>query len=221
MEKYDFEESLNRIVETISYSTPLRQESIPGDENTSEKQPSFANATVVYVIVEATEDSPQLIQSFITEATKIAKAHENCKGVVCYDDKMLLVYSSAYKAELGYALDDAARIRSLSMVVSKLGKNKGYSPLKVSIGMDYGPIEMYRMTSDENGKPRYAWRGQAIKRAQKNAESAQDEIVISRTVWNNLSERNQKLFTMQSVLTENYSGQIVNVMMNNWLNKSL
>lgn len=221
MGKYVFEESLSRINEIMSYSAPLTDESIPGAEGTSEKQPSFVNATVVYVIVETAEESPQVIQSFLAEAIKIAKAHENCKDFICIEDRLVLLYSSAFKAELGYALDDAARIRSLSMVVSKIGKQKGFGSIKVKIGMDYGRVEMYTMEQDEMGSPKYAWRGPAINGAKMNAEDAIDEIIITRIVWNNLSENNQKLFRMQSVLTENYRGQLINVMMNNWLNKAL
>lgn len=221
MEKYEFEDSLKRITETMTYSKPLVEESIPDNEGTSEKQPCFVKATVVYVVMEKTENSPQVMQSFISEASRIAKAHTNCKDVICFEDRMVLIYSSAYKAELGYALDDAARIRSLSMVISKLGRKKGYGSIKVNIGMDFGLVEMYRMGSDINESPRIAWRGTAIDNARKNAEDAQDELIITSVVWNNLSERDQKLFKMQSVLTENYVGQIVNIMMNNWLNKSL
>lgn len=221
MEKYVFEESLGRINETMSYSVPFTQDSIPDVEGTSEKQSCFVNATVVYVIIETAADSPQVMQSFLAEACKIAKAHENCKDVICVEDKLVFIYSSAYKAELGYALDDAARVRSLAMVVSKIGRQKGYGDIKVKIGMDYGLVEMYLMGKDENGSAKYAWRGSAIMTAKKNAEDARDEIIITRVVWNNLSENNQKLFSIQNVLTENYRGQIVNVMMNNWLNKAL
>lgn len=221
MEKYVFEESLGRINETMSYSVPFTQDSIPDVEGTSEKQSCFVNATVVYVIIETAADSPQVMQSFLAEACKIAKAHENCKDVICVEDRLVFIYSSAYKAELGYALDDAARVRSLAMVVSKIGRQKGYGDIKVKIGMDYGLVEMYLMGKDENGSAKYAWRGSAIKTAKKNAEDARDEIIITRVVWNNLSENNQKLFSIQNVLTENYRGQIVNVMMNNWLNKAL
>lgn len=221
MERYEFEDSLERITETMTYSSPLVEESIPDNEGISEKQPCFVKATVVYVVIEQTENSPQVMQSFISEASRIAKAHTNCKDVICFENRLVIVYSSAYKVELGYALDDAARIRSLSMVISKLGRKKGYGSINVNIGMDYGLIEMYRMDTDMNRFPRFAWRGTTIDNARKNAEDARDEIIITSVIWNNLNERNQKLFKMQNVLTENYVGQIVNIMMNNWLNKSL
>ena len=187
MEKYEFEDSIKRITETMTYSRPLVEESIPDKEETSEKQPCFVKATVVYIIMEQTDNSSQVMQSFISEASKIARAHTNCKDVICFEDRMILIYSYAYKSELGYALDDAARIRSLSMVVSKLGRKKGYGSIKVNIGMDYGLVEMYRMSTDMKGSPRFAWRGASIKNAQKNAENAQDELVITSVVWNNLN----------------------------------
>lgn len=221
MEKYVFEDSIGRISKIMTYSTPLVQDSIPDEDETSEMQPCFVNATVVYVVLETIGDSPQVMQGFITEASKIVRAHENCKDVICSEDRMVLIYSTAFKAELENALDDAARIRSLSMVVSKLGRKKGLGTIKVNIGMDFGVVEMYKMCQNSTGNSHYVWRGKTINNAQKNANEAHDEIIITRVVWNNLSERNQKLFRMQSVLTENYRGQIVNIMMNNWLNKAL
>lgn len=221
MEQYVFEDSIGRINQMMTYSTPLVRASIPDEDETSEMQPCFVNATVVYVVMKNIGESSQVMQGFITEASKIARAHENCKDVICAEDRMIILYSTALKAELENALDDAARIRSLSMVVSKLGRKKGLGPIKANIGMDFGVVEMYKMSQDGFGNSQYAWRGQAITNAQKNADEASDEIIITRVVWNNLSERNQKLFRMQSVLTENYRGQIVNIMMNNWLNKAL
>lgn len=221
MSQYDFEDSLRRINETMAFSNPLVQDSIPDTEEITEKQPFFANATVVYVLVESAGESPQVLQSFISESSKIARAHSNCRDVICLENSLVFIYSSAFKTELGYALDDAARIRSLSMVVSKLGKNKGFNPIKVNIGIHYGVIEMYRMNSDKKGIPKYAWRGPAIDVARRYAAEAHDGVLISRAVWSNLNENNQKLFSIHNVFSESYHSQIVNVLMNNWLNKSI
>ena len=105
------------------------------------------------------------------------------------------------------------------MIVSKIGKQHGLKPISVNIGMDFGVVELYLIKGNGKGLPRYAWRGPAIKNAIKNAMDAKDELIISRTVWNNLTENRQKLFERQSVLTENYRGKIINIMMNNWLTK--
>ena len=44
-----------------------------------------------------------------------------------------------------------------------------------------------------------------------------NSIMINNLVWNNLSESNQKRFTPQKQLSDMYVGNIVNVLMNNWL----
>ena len=189
------------------------------DDDISDNQPYFVNATVVCVVVESGYDSPQTMQSFISEASNIVMSHDICKGIICTDCRMWIVYSTAYKEELNAALDDVARIRSLAMIVTKIGKFYGHESIKVNIGMDFGLVKMYLMGYDLCGSPRFAWDGPAIKIAQKNAEEANDELIISRTVWNNLTEKNQKMFTRQGVAIDNYRGRIVNVMMNNWLTK--
>lgn len=189
------------------------------EEEALDTQPYVVNATIVSVIVEPEEKSLQVMQAFLSEASNIAMMHENCKDIICMNDRMTLIYSTAYKEELNVALDDAARIRSLAMIVSKIGIQNGLNPITVNIGMDFGVVEMYKMKGNSKGAPRYAWRGPAIRNAIKNAMDAKDELVISRTVWNNLTENSQKLFERQSVLTENYRGRVINIMMNNWLTK--
>lgn len=218
MEQVEFEESLKRIADTLIQPNPIIRDSIVFNE-VSDRQPYLANATVLYVVVKSEDDSPQVMQSFLSEATKIAMAHKNCKDVICEDDRLMIIYSTAFKEELNFALDDAARIRSLAMIVTKIAKQNGKGVITVNIGMDFGIVELYFMGHDLNNRPFYAWRGAAIKKAKKNAEDANDELIISRTVWNNLTEHGQKLFTKQSEMSDNYHGRIINIMMNNWLTK--
>ena len=218
MEQKEFEESIVRITDTMKVSVPAIRDRIV-EEEALDTQPYVVNATIVSVIVEPEEKSLQVMQAFLSEASNIAMMHENCKDIICMNDRMTLIYSTAYKEELNVALDDAARIRSLGMIVSKIGIQNGLNPITVNIGMDFGVVEMYKMKGNSKGAPRYAWRGPAIRNAIKNAMDAKDELVISRTVWNNLTENSQKLFERQSVLTENYRGRVINIMMNNWLTK--
>lgn len=218
MEQIEFEESLKRIEDTLIQPNPIIRDGIVLNE-VSERQPFFANATVVFAVVRSEEDSPQTMQSFLSEATKIAMAHKNCKDIICEDDSLMIIYSTAFKEELNLALDDAARIRSLAMIVTKIGKLSGKGAITVDVGMDFGVVELYLMGHDLNNRPIFAWRGAAIKNAKKNAEDANDELIISQTVWNNLTENSQKLFTKQSVMTDNYRGRVINIMMNNWLTK--
>ena len=64
----------------------------------------------------------------------------------------------------------------------------------------------------------YLWRGNAITKAKDMVENVDDgTILISKVVWNNLTDSNQKLFKLANIFEEVYEGHIVNIAMNNWL----
>ena len=63
------------------------------------------------------------------------------------------------------------------------------------------------------------WMGETIDRASRNADKADDDIVISDIVWKNLTENNRKLFEMEGLSFSTYRGKIVNIAMNNWVSK--
>ena len=71
MEQVEFEESLKRIADTLIQPNPIIRDSIVFNE-VSDRQPYLANATVLYVVVKSEDYSPQVMQSFLSEATKIA-----------------------------------------------------------------------------------------------------------------------------------------------------
>ena len=67
----------------------------------------------------------------------------------------------------------------------------------------------------------FLWDGDAIKTSHKMLDDADNSsILISKLVWDNLSESNQKNFTPQNRLSGMYVGNIVNVLMNNWLDSN-
>ena len=144
MEQVEFEESLKRIADTLIQPNPIIRDSIVFNE-VSDRQPYLANATVLYVVVKSEDDSPQVMQSFLSEATKIAMAHKNCKDVICEDDRLMIIYSTAFKEELNFALDDAARIRSLAMIVTKIAKQNGLEIPVIYNTNGYENIETLKM----------------------------------------------------------------------------
>lgn len=67
----------------------------------------------------------------------------------------------------------------------------------------------------------FLWDGDAIKTSHKMLDDADNgSILISKLVWDNLSESIQKKFTPQNRVSGMYVGNIVNVLMNNWLDSN-
>lgn len=67
--------------------------------------------------------NPKLLHGFISETVAIGRANPRCRDIMVTDDKLLFVYSTPYKEDLNTALDDAARIRTLGLIVAKKAIN--------------------------------------------------------------------------------------------------
>ena len=92
--------------------------------------------------------------------------------------------------------------------------------LDIRISACYSSLSMTVVESSEISKS-FLWNGDAITTSHQMLDDADNSsILISKIVWNNLSESNQKLFSPQNVLSDNYEGNIVNVAMNNWLDSN-
>ena len=64
----------------------------------------------------------------------------------------------------------------------------------------------------------FLWNGDAVKTSHKMLDDADNNSIrINKLIWNSLSESNQKRFTPQKQSDDMYVGNIVNVLMNNWL----
>jgi hypothetical protein len=225
---YNFAESLDRIDAVLSSENPVNARGIPSVEEINPSKVYLPQATVVHVNFDIVSDMWHLydenkelpvIQSFISEAMKIGGASSCCQDIMVTEKYLRMVYETSLKSELNEALDDAARVRTLAMVVSKKAKKHDFPMIKASIGMDYGQLSMLPINLNDIRFPRFLWTGKAIENAEKNAGFADDDIVISDIVWKNLTESNRKLFETEQLLAPYYRGKIVNVAMNNWVVK--
>ena len=90
----------------------------------------------------------------------------------------------------------------------------------IRISACYSSLSMTVVESSEISK-HFLWNGDAIKTSHKMLDDADNNsIMINNLVWNNLSESNQKHFTTRKQLSDIYAGNIVNVLMNNWLDSN-
>ena len=226
---YNFTESLSRIDAFLSSRVPEKAEgAIPALMAINPSAVYMPQATVIHVNYEIVQDMWQpvdekyslpVIQSFVSEAMNIGGACDCCKDIVIAENNLRFVYDTPMKKDLNEALDDAARIKTLAMVVSKKAKQKKCPTIKASVGMDYGVVSMLPVNLLDNRFARFIWKGETVKNAEELANKADDEIVISPIVWKNLTENNRKLFEAEPIFSTCYRGKIVNIAMNNWVIK--
>lgn len=229
MSNYNFIESLNRIdniIQSPRTSEPL--DAIPVMDDLEIAKEYNINVTMTCVKVEPYNPfwlndtdgvDPKLLHGFISEAIAIGRANPRCRDVMVTDNNLLFVYSTPYKEDLNTALDDAARIRTLGLIVAKKGEESLNKKIVVNIGMHYAPAIMFLGEKIDGKYCQFVWRGDIIEYVNKAADESKGNILISRIIWQNLSEKNQNLFSEESGITGRYTGNIINVIMNNWLSK--
>lgn len=229
MSNYEFIESLHRIDNILQAPKSLDSlEAIPKIEELAPVREYNVNVTMMCVKVKSyksfwlndlDEVNTKLLHALISEAVAIGRANPRCRDIIVTDDNILFVYSTPYKEDLNTALDDAARIRTLGLIISKKGEKLLHEKIVVNIGMHYAKTSMFVGELIDGKYCQFVWRGEIINYVNKAANEAKGNVLISRIVWQNLSEKNQNLFEEEAADSDRYTGNIVNVIMNNWLTK--
>ena len=158
----------------------------------------------------------KIIESFFSEACQVIRSNASCRDIIVSDLTITAIYSTALKSEIDDVIGDLACIRSLIPIIEKKS-NMPRGLLDIRISACYSSLSMTVVESSEISK-RFLWNGDAITTSHQMLDDADNSsILISKIVWNNLSESNQKRFTPQKQSDDMYVGNIVNVLMNNWL----
>ena len=224
---YNFIESLERMDQFLGAT--ISDQVLPSIPSVDELRPTamlHVNGSVMSIRFDITEKfeigdtvaKMAMLASFATETCKILRANGSCRDAVVTKDQIVAVYSTSLKTELSEVVDDAARIRTLSLILNKKYEDYGTS-LKVGIGITYGRLDMSVAESLTSYK-QYLWNGRTMDDAFLLSDKSlkADGILISHAIWKNLQEANQRLFKQYDAEGEEYIGKIVNIIMNNWLN---
>lgn len=223
MAQYNFLDSLKRIEALLQTDSDTNQlPSIPRKEELLEDKTIAVKATVMsikiatYYNVEGySSSSLELpLQAFLTEVFSICHSNEKCRDIILIQGFVFVIFSTPQKSDVDSVIDEAARIRSLAMVLNKKATSINIDP---TIGVDYGKLLVSALITETEGK-KLVWSGPAIDGAQNLAENnIKGSVAISSIIWNNIKKENQRLFKRNSILDNYYVGSIINVIMNNWV----
>ena len=226
--KYNYLEGLERI--DLRLQTNLdsnRIPTIPRFDECGSRGTILCYGTVVSIQLRPVEDEYKIdesqklkiIESFFSEACQIIRSNSSCRDIIVSNLTITAIYNTALKSEIDDVISDLARIRSLISIIEKKS-NITRGLLDIRISACYSSLSMTVVESSEMSK-HFLWDGDAIKTSHKMLDDADNSsILISKLVWDNLSESNQKNFTPQNRLSGMYVGNIVNVLMNNWLDSN-
>lgn len=223
MAQYNFTDSLKRINDMIGFNpNDNKLPFVPRLEEITENKSYSVNVTVMLIKVDAsvvvrdnTLSKRNLsVNSFLSELTAVCQSNENCRDIIITLSSVMVVYSTPKKVDVDSVIDDAARIRSLAMVIHKLDEKIS---IKTTFAIDYGQVIMNAIVTSPTQK-RYVWTGGPVEEVQKMIDKAtQGQGILSDVIWKNINQDNQKLFKGDSISGPYYKGNVVNILINNWL----
>lgn len=226
--KYNYLEGLERI--DLRLQTNLdsnRIPTIPRFDECGSRGTILCYGTVVSIQLRPVEDEYKIdesqklkiIESFFSEACQIIRSNSSCRDIIVSNLTITAIYNTALKSEIDDVINDLARIRSLISIIEKKS-NITRGLIDIRISACYSSLSMTVIESSEISK-HFLWSGDAIKTSHKMLDDIDNSsILISKLVWDNLSESNQKCFIPHNQLSGMYVGNIVNVVMNNWLDSN-
>lgn len=158
----------------------------------------------------------KIIESFFSEACQVIRSNASCRDIILSGLTITTIYNTSLKSEIDDVIGDLACIRSLIPIIEKKA-NITRGSFDIRISAYYGSLSMTVVESSEISK-HFLWNGDAVKTSHKMLDDADNNSIrINKIIWNNLSESNQKRFTVLNLQSDMYAGNLVNVLMNNWL----
>ena len=232
---YDVEKSAERMDDILNAGSGnyCDKDSIPARSSLTYTNGFYVNVTALFIDIVGSSDMTdgnkrptlaKIYRSFISEATAILNdTGLKCKEISINGDCVWGVFETPYKSDINDVFSAAARLNSMIKILNYKLKKKGYTQISVGIGVDYGRALMVKAGYSGSALNDVIWMGDVVNSACHIANEAgrngEDPIIVSSAIYSNLKEDNQKLLSKTTIDGVNYySGNLININMDNWYN---
>ena len=232
---YDHEESVKRIDEILTTSDASFQEvdSIPSRDKLTFTNGFYVNCSAIFIDLRDSSNLPsrykrpslaRIYRSYISEMVALLNGESHCAEVNIAGDCVWAVFDTPYTSDINDTFSTSAKINSLSKILNcRFRKKKGYNPIKIGIGLSYGRALMIKAGSKGSTINEVVWMGEVVNYASHLCNQANkngnNPILISNVFYNNLNDTN-KGFMSQPWGQNFYHGNVINVVMDEWLNNN-
>ena len=235
---YKFDDSLRRLDEILNASDNSYEEKseIPQRDRLTYTNGFYVNCTAVFVDICGSSELPQIhrrpvlakiYRSFISEVIAIFNGHSICKEINIQGDCVSAIFDTTFQADFRKVLVSCAQVNSLINIINFKLQKKRYETFKVGIGVDYGRALMIKAGYKGSQINDVVWMGDVVNQASKlcslGNRDLNNPIVISKTVYDKLvvtAKDQWNRWFIPAHDRECYHGNIVLVLMNDWLKKS-
>jgi class 3 adenylate cyclase len=232
---YNFDKSLTRIDEILNTSDNSYEEvnSIPSRDRLTYTNGFYTNCTALFADICNSSSLPKkykrptlakIYRGFISEVIAIINGNSKCSEINVQGDCVWAVFDTPKKRDIDEVFSTAARISSIVDTLNCKFRKKGIDEIKIGIGMDYGRALMIKAGYNGSGINEVVWMGDVVNSAchlcgYGNQSFFDLELMVSDTIYSNLNDENKELLSWNS--SRNcYHGRVVNVSMNEWVEKN-
>ncbi len=181
---------------------------------------AYVNVTVVSVYFESVNVRSATKQTTLIQSVyEIFSENTRCRDVQTFCNYVVAVFDTPFKNDIDDTLDSVGKINALFTLMNKTRKQP--SPvIKKGVGMVYGQVLLSNCS--RNSIPVLNWSGETFMKAvaySKDAVSDSSRVFASFTIFNNLKEDYQKLFSKDDEFR--YVAYPVNIAMDKWIKSNI
>jgi len=165
----------------------------------------------------------KIYRAFISEMVAVLNSDPNVPEVNIVGDCVWAVYNTAYKSQIDDVFAIAFKSNTLIKLLNHHYGKKGFSTVKIGIGVDYGRALMIKAGFSGSGINEVIYMGDVVNRAAHLAHEAgrngNNPIFVGGGFYDNLNDDNKRLLSSGYVhgLGSVYTGNVVDSVMNDWV----
>ena len=229
---YDFNKSIERIDDILygADSSYEDKDSIPSRNSLTFDNGFNVSCSALFIDIRGSKDLSEkhtkpvlskIYKSYISELIAVLKAHASVNELYIEGDSVWGIFDTPKKSDIDELFSIAANASSLIDILNIKYKKRGYSQIKVGIGIAYGSSLLIKSGYKGSGINEVVWLGKLVGEAALlcsygNKTYGDYELMASNVFYNNLNDDNKKLMA-KNYTRDCYHGNIVNTTMNEWV----
>ncbi len=230
---YNYLDSQDRIKEILNSSDNNyeKKDSIPDRDKLTFTNGFYVNCSAMFVDMRKSKDLTdkyrrptlaRIYRSYISELVAVLRGHSKVVEVNIEGDCVWGIFDTPTQGDINELFSTAFQASSMIDILNWRFEKKGYDPIEIGIGLDWGRALMLKAGYKGSGINDVVWMGEVVNRAAAlcnhgNRTYSDREIMVSEVFRNNLNKDNQSLLQFNSG-RDCYHGNVVSTEMNNWLN---
>lgn len=238
---YDWTTSANRIDEILNQPAGQFEEtnSLPSRDKLTYTNGYYSNCTALFIDIRNSSSLTtkhkrpvlaKIYRAFISEMVAVLNSDPFVREVSIVGDCVWAVYDTPNTTDIDDVFSVAAKANTLIALLNARYKKHSIDPLGIGIGIDWGRALMIKAGYNGSGINDVIYMGDVVNRAAHLAHKAgrnvwgisSHPIWVGSDFWGNLNDHNQGLLTnaYDSELGSVYTGQVVNLAMDEWVTQN-